>query len=64
MVVVRRVIDGPARSAGIRHGDVITNIDGETIRNVSSFRNCSRFTCGYSDTGASRSQRHARVSSD
>jgi serine protease Do len=36
-VVVRRVIDGPARSAGIRHGDVITNIDGETIRNVSSF---------------------------
>jgi serine protease Do len=36
-VVVRRVIDGPARSAGIRHGDVITNIDGETIRDVSSF---------------------------
>ena len=32
-VVVRRVIDG-LLSAGIRHGDVITNIDGETIRNV------------------------------
>jgi serine protease Do len=36
-VVVRRVADGPAREAGIRHGDVITNIDGERIRDSSAF---------------------------
>lgn len=36
-VVVRRVLDGPAQDAGIRHGDVITNIDGDSIRDAASF---------------------------
>ncbi len=41
-VVVRRVLDGPAQNAGIRHGDVITNIDGETVRDVNAFADIIR----------------------
>ena len=41
-VVVRRVSDGPAQDAGIRGGDVITNIDGEMIRDVTSFSSIVR----------------------
>lgn len=36
-VVVQRVADGPARDAGIRRGDVITNIDGDRIRDSNGF---------------------------
>ncbi len=36
-VLVQRVADGPAREAGIRRGDVITNIDGDRIRDSNAF---------------------------
>lgn len=36
-VVVRRVTGGPAQDAGLRHGDVITNIDGESVRDITAF---------------------------
>lgn len=36
-VVVTRVADGPAREAGLRRGDIITNIDGDRIRDENSF---------------------------
>lgn len=36
-VVVRRLVDGPAQEAGIRHGDVITNVDGDSVRDVDAF---------------------------
>ena len=36
-VVVTRVSRGPAEDAGIRRGDVITDVDGERISNVAQF---------------------------
>jgi len=36
-VIVSRVVPGPAQEAGLRRGDVVTNIDGDKIRNASAF---------------------------
>ena len=36
-VIVSRVVSGPAREAGLRRGDVITNIDGDKIRDSGIF---------------------------
>jgi len=36
-VVVSRVVAGPAQEAGMRRGDVVTDIDGEKIRDVNTF---------------------------
>lgn len=36
-VIVSRIVAGPAQEAGLRRGDVVTNIDGDKIRNANAF---------------------------
>jgi serine protease Do len=36
-VVVSRVAAGPAQEAGMRRGDIVTNIDGDKIRDANAF---------------------------
>jgi serine protease Do len=36
-VLVRQVVSGPAKSAGLREGDVILLVDGEKVQGVDDF---------------------------